>query len=345
MDIIAMHQAGIPNTVAPLGTAFTDDQARLIHRWADQAILVFDLDKAGQDAAYKSILTCRKAGLRCSLTSPEKFDEIQPELNVKLTNIKDPADILTNYGPKVLNKYMKCIINDFDYLIFRSRTLFTISLPDGKRAALFFLFPYLEVLNSEVERNDCLGIAADAFRIDRDAIQRDYLNRKSGGKKPESAEKNNEQVRMNDELYLLTIVAINPYLYPELRRSLEIRDIEDPAAKELFVALEECFVNDEIGIDPLLARIDSAELQRFIMRRGTSPEFRGDSHTNRHPVRIFNDRVKRIKEKRLRSRLDEIVAELHREERNPGQTGEEMYNDLLDEKMRIDIEIRKLEGR
>ncbi|MDR2786135.1 MAG: DNA primase, partial [Treponema sp.] len=70
MDVIALHQAGITNAVAPLGTAFTDDQARLLKRWAERICLVFDADGAGQTAAVKAILSCRKNSLDCSVVVP-----------------------------------------------------------------------------------------------------------------------------------------------------------------------------------------------------------------------------------------------------------------------------------
>jgi DNA primase len=57
MDVIAMHEAGMTNTVAPLGTAFTEDQAKLLHRYADRALLFFDTDDAGQKAIEKGIMT------------------------------------------------------------------------------------------------------------------------------------------------------------------------------------------------------------------------------------------------------------------------------------------------
>ena len=351
MDLIAMHQAGMPNTVAPLGTAFTDEQARLLARWAERAILVFDADKAGQDAAFKGILTCRRNGLSCSLVVPDLSAELagraapgQPAPDQ--IKIKDPADILMNFGPEVLNKHLKCIINDFDYLISRSRALFNVSAPRGKSAALAFLFPYLEVLDSEIERNDCIGAAADAFGVGREAVQKDFLSaQKRANKKPHEAQGSVQNVRMNEELFLLTVAAVNPDLYPELRRSLEIREIDDPAAKELFVALEECFTNDEIGADALLARIGSEELKKFIVQRGASPEFKADKTTGRDPARLLNDGINRIKEKRLRIRLDEILAELRKEERNPGLISAEALDGLLEEKMRIDAQVRKLEGR
>ena len=55
MDVIAMSQAGFENTVAPLGTALTDDQLRLLWRMAPEPILCFDGDAAGRRAAYRAI--------------------------------------------------------------------------------------------------------------------------------------------------------------------------------------------------------------------------------------------------------------------------------------------------
>lgn len=55
MDVISLHQAGFENCVAPLGTALTDDQLRLLWRMAPEPILCFDGDSAGRRAAYRAI--------------------------------------------------------------------------------------------------------------------------------------------------------------------------------------------------------------------------------------------------------------------------------------------------
>ncbi|MDR2433202.1 MAG: DNA primase [Treponema sp.] len=339
MDVIALHQAGIENTVAPLGTAFTGEQAKLLRRWAEKAVLVFDSDEAGQKAAYKGIITCRKNGLSCALTRPEQLEGAE---------LKDPADILKNFGQEVLKKNMQCIITDFEYLISRGRSLYGMSAPEGKNRALALLFPYLEALDSEIERDDCIGTAADAFGVDREAVQKDYNRRRAGGRTGDKAVReevsdNERPVRMNDELFLFTVVSVNQHLYPEIRKALEIREIEDPVAKELFVALEECFIHEESGIDLLLSRISSAPLRNFIVERGSSPEFRGDS--KRDPRRLMEDGIKRIKEKSLRRRLAAISAELRMGERNAGLAAGSDLEDLLAEKMFIDAEIRRLERR
>jgi DNA primase len=57
IDVISMTAAGFPHTVAPLGTALTADQCELLWRMAEEPILCFDGDKAGQKAAYRAIET------------------------------------------------------------------------------------------------------------------------------------------------------------------------------------------------------------------------------------------------------------------------------------------------
>jgi DNA primase len=348
MDVIALHQAGITNAVAPLGTAFTGEQAKLLRRWAEKAILVFDSDAAGQNAAVKGILTCRKNGLSCALVVPGRGIEgdKRDETGTDPPESKDPADILRNFGSEALHKNMKCFINDFDYLISRGKSLYDVSVPHGKTRAFAFLLPYLEALDSEIEREDCIGIAADAFGIDREAVHSDYKRRKglnasgSSGKPAQEEVLKKQPIRMNDELFLLTVVSVNPELYPEFRKALAMKEIEDPAAKEIFVALEECFIQEESGMDAFLSRISSEELRNFIAERGTSPEF------SRGAQKLIGDGIKRVKEKGLRQRLSEIVAELRKGERNSiVRPDNNSLEELLSEKMQIDAELRKLEGK
>ena len=63
MDVIMMHQAGFPNAVAGCGTALTEEQVHLIARYADEVILVYDADEAGQKALNKAVPMFRKTDL------------------------------------------------------------------------------------------------------------------------------------------------------------------------------------------------------------------------------------------------------------------------------------------
>jgi len=334
MDVIALHQAGVTNAVAPCGTAFTGEQAKVLRHWADAAVLVFDSDEAGQKAAVKGIITCRANGLACSVVVPGE--------------LKDPAAILQEFGADILNKSMKSVILDLRYLIARGKALYDTSTPQGKAQALATLYPYFDVLDSEAERSACIEAAADEMRVDKAATLTDYERWRRT-----NAPKNNVEevpppvsaVRMNDELFLLTVVSVNMYLYPELRAFIERREItiEDPAAKELYVALEECFRNEESGTEALLSRISSPVVRNFIIERGISPEFKVDS--KRDPRKLMEDGIRRVKGKKLYRRLSEIGAEMRLRERDSGAGVGSDFQDLITEKMYIDAEIRMLEGK
>lgn len=84
MDCIACHQAGIRNVVAPLGTALTEEHVRVLRRFSSKVVLTFDSDKAGRDAAEKSIA---------------RF--IEQDMDLRILNVpsgKDPADFLQEYS-------------------------------------------------------------------------------------------------------------------------------------------------------------------------------------------------------------------------------------------------------
>ncbi|MDR3193034.1 MAG: DNA primase [Treponema sp.] len=341
MDVIALHQAGISNAVAPLGTAFTDDQAKLLRRWAEKIYLVFDSDQAGQTAAVKGILTCRRNGLSCAVVVPGGESGTEGEF-------KDPADILRYQGQGVLQDRMKCFMIDFNYLISRSRSLYDISAAEGKAKAVAFLFPYLETLDSDVSRDSCIGAVAAAFGADRTAILSDYNRRRSGEKANPQVVRMEKTVRANDELYLLSIVLVNFHLYPNFRKAVSINELEDSAAKELFIAMEESYMNEESGVDDLMARIPSPALRQYVAEKGTSKEFLND------PEQLVKDGIKKIQQKKLKRRLSEIVAELHNLESPaggkelPGEAApggvrtDSRIEELLVEKMHIDTELRRL---
>jgi DNA primase len=330
VDVIALHQAGITNALAPLGTAFTDDQAKLLRRWADQINLVFDSDEAGQNAVVKAILTCRRNGLACSVAVPGQGAG-------EGENFKDPADILKYQGPDALQKQMQCSILDFEYLISRSKRLFDISRSEGKAKAAAFLFPYLELLDSEVSRDACFGAVADALGADRAAILNDYSRRYTGKTTSRSEGETPKSLQMNDELGLLTLIMVNFRLYPSFRKAIGIEEIEDTAARELFIAMEECYVREESGADAILSRISSGPLRNFVVSRGVSREFSGN------PEQLMHDGIKKLNQKKLRRRLSEIAAELHSLEHNPSVQGREgRLDELLAEKMHIDTELRRL---
>jgi len=349
MDVIALHQAGITNALAPLGTAFTDSQVKLLQRWVEKVIFFFDSDEAGRAAANKGIYTCRRNGLSCAVVSPEAAIAWEKSFP------KDPADILKDFGSEALQKAAKSIISDLDFLIARARDIYGGSGTEGKAKGVAYIFPYIALLDSEVARTSCLEAAADAFGLLPDVIAGDYRQYASGQKTAGAKEKTDLPIRMNDEILLLIVVALDfvsfsnsekkEKLFQNFRFSLDIDDFEDPYAKELYVALEECFRYGEGSMDELLARISSPEMRKILLERSVSGEFSINAE------QFVNDGIKKIKRKDLEHKQEEIIIKLRSLKKNIASEGNgsedsDDVRELLAEKMQVDDELNQMkQGR
>ena len=90
MDVIACHRAGVTQAVASLGTSLTEDQVKLIKRWAKNVVILYDRDEAGQKAAEKATEMLMGAGISVRVALPPEGE--------------DPDSLLNKQGPQaVLN--------------------------------------------------------------------------------------------------------------------------------------------------------------------------------------------------------------------------------------------------
>jgi len=336
MDIIALHQGGITNSIAPLGTSFTDDQAKLLKRWAENVSLMLDNDEAGQNAAYKAILCCRKNGLSCTVVETMALFKGETE------KPKDPAEILQKFGSEVLKKAVKCSILDLNFVISHSRVI------KEKPRSVAFLFPYLDALDSEVAKDGAVGAIADAFGIERRSVWEDY-QRQRGEVVRSGQEERTETIKPLQggyELYLLGAVFVNPGLFKELRSGLAAEDLEDAGARELYIILEEWYrERGDLGerSEELLGRITDGNLRDFILRHEALGSFD-------NPAKLAGDGIKRIKIKGLEKKRREIIRELRNiaseaSDYGTSRTGVPRQADLLAEKIHIDAELTVLKGR
>jgi DNA primase len=102
-DVVSLHARGVQNVVAPLGTAFTEDQAKLLRRYATDLTLLFDGDAAGRKAALAAEQPCDEVGLDVKVSIlPEKTD---------------PDDLVRKKGVEALRHVLDQSRGLFEYLI------------------------------------------------------------------------------------------------------------------------------------------------------------------------------------------------------------------------------------
>lgn len=102
-DLVALHQAGVQNAVAPLGTAFTQAQARLLRRFAQRVTLMFDGDAAGGKAVQAAYPLLRAAELTGRVA--------------RLPAGEDPDTFLRKHGQAALERVLESSMGIIEYLI------------------------------------------------------------------------------------------------------------------------------------------------------------------------------------------------------------------------------------
>lgn len=161
MDVIALHQAGFTNSIACLGTALTQEQASLVSRYADEVILSYDSDEAGQKATRRAIEIFGKTGLKIRV--------------LRLSGGKDPDEILKNYGKERFQNLLDGAENDIEYRILRERDKYDLTSNDGKAKFLVAVADILSRGNS-IEQDIYAGKLAAELSVSKDAIMQEIKN-------------------------------------------------------------------------------------------------------------------------------------------------------------------------
>jgi DNA primase len=135
-----------------------------------------------------------------------------------------------------------------------------------------------------------------------------------------------------NELYLMLALITHRDYFPSARAQVSVDMLTDGKAKDLFIALEECYREEKLSMDSLLEKIEDKELQNLVIEKASSAEF--DLNTEK----IISDSVGKIRKKSLEKRLLEIRQHIKRFDK----TEPWKIKDLLVEQMVLDKEIEKL---
>ena len=157
MDAIALHQGGFDTAVAPLGTAFTTEQARLLSNYADELVLSYDSDEAGQKATRRAI------GMLA--TEPVKVSILTVQ------GAKDPDEFLKKYGPDRFRMLLDGCSNAIEYELSRAKAKYDVTKPDGRVGYLKDAVEILSGRMSATEREVYMGRVAEETDVDKKAVQ------------------------------------------------------------------------------------------------------------------------------------------------------------------------------
>ena len=156
MDVIALHQAGFTNSVAGLGTALTDEQVRLISRYADEVVLSYDADEAGQKALKKAM---------------EKFSNTDLSVRaLRLSGGKDPDEIIRKFGAERFKSIVDGAANEVEYKLLDAKTGLDLSTDDGRVKYMRRVVPILADIRNAIERDVYTSRIAEDISVSKEAI-------------------------------------------------------------------------------------------------------------------------------------------------------------------------------
>ena len=287
MDVISLHQAGFTNAVAPLGTAFTPNQAMLLKRYTDEAILSFNSDGAGVKAALRALPILRENGLRGRVLSMKPY--------------KDPDELIKAEGAE---GYRKRLSESEAGRMFEMLVLYgqyDQKDPESRTECIRAIAKKLAEIEEPVERSTYLAAAANRFMI----VQKDleslvnqygisYQYQKANEqykKDPESREKKQEKrekTHTRPQRILLTWLTEHPEIYPYIRPYVRADDFLTPLYHSVAIMLfEQLEQGQPVNPARIINQYTEAEEQKEVaelfnahLQYETSPEDRDKALTD-----------------------------------------------------------------
>ena len=157
IDVVALHQYGFDNAIASLGTSLTEEQAALMTRYADQIVLIYDGDKAGQNATQRAIPILEKAGLQVKV--------------LQIKDAKDPDEFLKKFGADKFKLLLEDSSNRVEYQLNAIARKYNLTVDDEKVKFLQESADLIATLGSAVQREVYGGRVAEKAKISMEAMK------------------------------------------------------------------------------------------------------------------------------------------------------------------------------
>ena len=164
IDVVMMHQAGFDSAVASLGTSLTPEQARLISRYADEVVIAYDSDGAGQKASQRAI------GIL------EKLDVKVKVLNMK--GAKDPDEFIKNNGAEAFRNLLEGSKNHIDYRLQSIEAKYDLTVDEQKVQFLKDATDMVARLSGNMERQVYAMRVASKTGLAPDVVQQEVERRR-----------------------------------------------------------------------------------------------------------------------------------------------------------------------
>ena len=159
IDVVSLHAAGFENAVASLGTALTDEQARVIAKYTKQVLLAYDSDEAGQRATHRAMDIFAKVGVEVKV--------------IHMTGAKDPDEFIQKYGRDAFARLLGQSRTGFEFKLATVLQRYDITQPEEIIRAAAELCDIISRVYSSAEREVYISAAAKRLGLSPDSLLSD----------------------------------------------------------------------------------------------------------------------------------------------------------------------------
>lgn len=297
LDLIASYMAGVENVVAPQGTALTEHHCRVLKRYVDEAVLCFDSDAAGQNAALRALDDLLRSGLAIRVATVPAPD--------------DPDSFIKTHGPMAFRQLIDQAQGFFDYLLQSLAVTHDPATDRGRAAIVRGMAKNLHKTGNAVlidtyaqKTAQRLGVSAEAVRIEFGKARRDSPTRRE----PEDASPSTGEPAAPPpsphEFWLLRLVLGQDALATLAFAHLDLNWLNHAAVRDILERrLEAESAGTWRGVAAFLGQFPDPQRQQLITAAVSEARAVTD------PERQLGDVVRRLRD----AALDREIAQVNRQ--------------------------------
>ncbi len=269
MDAISLHAAGITWAVAVMGTAFTEQHARLLKRLVPEVVFSFDSDRAGTEAVVRAVPIALHADLRAQV--------------MQVPDGKDPDDFVRKHGKEAYEKLIEEAIDGIEFQIKRQLEENNITTLAGKVQAVSNILPFLLECKNDIEVAQRIRDLARRITIDEGLIQSEYNKLKRHHKQDDFvpnaiylAPKTTTVSEQAERHLLFALIKSKAVLTEKLLEQLKKIKFESNERAEIFdkaiFQLQKCSKNLSVNLFEVLEENSASELTNILRMELPSTE-------------------------------------------------------------------------
>ncbi len=324
MDVISLHQRGITNVVAALGTALTPQQGWLLRKNTEQVILGFDSDGAGQTAIMRAMEVMQNMG--CDIRI------------LQMTGAKDPDEYILKYGSARFQKLLDEAISLIEFKVKILKQNLNLENAGDKIKFLNEIAKLFSKIDNTIEQEIYIEKIADGYNISKEAIfgqvnKLQYANKKDEKvlekAKPVIVKREKKENYVSSEVQrrektIISMIVNTPEMYNKIKENISVEDFKDEENKEILSKIYEKCEQNDVNVNSILNLLDE-NIQNKLTEIMTEDYGITDSNKAFEDIRLKYQREKL--EKRRDELLEKIENETDKEEKN--KLGQELNSIIL----------------